>query len=121
MHCVSCGLDRKFERVAVGRGERPVFGSVCRDCEKRHLGPLVTDGDVEAAGCCLCGGEGAYAVPEWDAIGVSEDDGALEFLEYTIDESTPHLCESHFDEMANETAAEASDAITSVRSAAADD
>ena len=120
MHCISCGRDREFERVAVGRAERPVFGVVCVDCERRHLGPLFND-TATTEGCCLCGDDAEYAVPEWDAIGVGEDDGALEFLEYTIDADTPHLCEAHFDEIAKETAAVESDAITSVRSAAADD
>lgn len=119
MHCISCGRERQFERVAVGRADRPVFGVVCADCEKRHLGPLV-NGTATDDGCCLCDGDAAYAVPEWDAIGVSEDDGALEFLEYTIDARTPHLCADHFDEIAKETAAVQSDAITSVRAAADD-
>jgi len=119
MHCISCGRDREFERVAVGRAERPVFGVVCAECERRHLGPLVNETAADD-GCCLCGEAGEYAIPEWDAIGVSEDDGVLEFLEYTIDAGTPHLCASHFDEIAKETAAVESDAITSVRAAADD-
>jgi len=101
MDCLSCGRAAEFERVVVGRADRPVFGVLCRECEKRHLGPLVTDADVSADGCCLCPGDGVYALPEWDAIGVSEDDGELEFLEYSIESTTPSVCEEHYQAFAD--------------------
>lgn len=102
MDCLSCGRAAEFERVVVGRAERPVFGVLCRDCERRHLGPLVTDAVVSTDGCCLCAGDGLYALPEWDAIGVSEEDGELEFLEYAIESTTPSVCEEHYRAFADE-------------------
>lgn len=96
MNCIRCGADAAFDRIVVGR-QRPVFGTLCVACERPVLGAA---GAVAGEDCAFCAERGAYAVPVWDAIGVSEADGSLQFLEYDIDPTTPRLCPDHYDELA---------------------
>jgi hypothetical protein len=119
MNCIGCGQAAEFERIVVGRTERPVFGVLCRDCEGRHLGPLVNGRAPEGERCCLCESDGVYALPVWDALCV-DDGGDVELLEYSVDGDTPRLCGDHLNGVVADDAPIEDDPFGSARVAADD-
>lgn len=91
MDCVSCDSETDYNRVAVDRPSGEISGAICVRC-----GAAVVSRSADAPGrtmatCAVCGDASDVLFPKWDSI-VETDDGP-ETVEYTVELTTPALCE----------------------------
>lgn len=97
MECVHCGEDA-FNRIIVNPTTGAEHSGLCEECEQEKFGLLTSEPLWrQAAGCGLCPEEAEVALPEIETI-IEWDDGAID-AEYTIDDTTLHLCLQHLTEI----------------------
>lgn len=103
MECISCGLPSGYNRVLVERSTGAEMGGLCIECEERRLGERLNwdiRAETEPGGCALCARDARVRVPEWDPEMESSADGSAAWVEYRVTDTTPGLCEEHFEGLA---------------------
>lgn len=91
MDCVRCDADADYNRVAVDRASGEITGAICVQCGE-DIVSRVDDATVRTMATCVnCGDASEVLFPKWESI-VETDDGA-DTIEYTVELTTPGLCE----------------------------
>lgn len=95
MECVHCGEDA-FNRIIVSPTTGAEHGGLCRECELSKFGMLTSEPLWrQDDGCGLCPSGGDVALPEVESV-IEWDDGTVD-TEYTIDDTTLHICVQHLE------------------------
>lgn len=91
MDCVSCDADTDYNRVAVDRPTGEITGTICVQCREEIVSRSDSGSAPTMATCLSCGDPSDILFPKWDTI-VETDDGP-DTIEYTVELTTPALCE----------------------------
>jgi hypothetical protein len=98
--CISCGLPSGYNRVLVEGDTEAEIGGLCIECEERQVGDRLRwdiRAKTEPEGCALCARDAHVRAPEWDPEMEASADGTAVWVEYRVTETTPGLCEEHFE------------------------
>lgn len=91
MDCVSCDTEAEFNHVAVDRSNGEILGTICTRCEDGVVSRVDDARGSTMASCLNCGDSADVLFPKWDSI--VETDDAPDTIEYTIELTTPALCD----------------------------
>lgn len=93
MECVHCETDA-FNRIIINPTTGDEHGGLCEDCEVSEFGLLTSEPLWQQDnGCGLCPSEADVSLPEIDCV-IEWDDGTVD-AEYSIQDTTLHLCMHH--------------------------
>ncbi|WP_101296347.1 hypothetical protein [Halegenticoccus soli] len=96
MLCISCGLEAGYNRVVVELTSGVELGGFCRSCEIAEFGRSLERGHWSLnEGCALCGRDGHFALPRWEATATYRGDDVVGSVEYHITDRTLTLCDEH--------------------------
>ena len=96
MECTGCGGDAGFNRVVLVRDDQRVEGALCAACERDRFGPATAlHPDWQA--CARCAASSAYVVSSLEYLEV-DDAGAVQDVEFVLDETAVGLCATHYRE-----------------------
>ena len=106
MQCVACGRDSSYNRAVVDSVTETELGVLCPECEQDQFGQTLDEGDWSDECCVLCDRDGFYALPAWRAYVVEIDGRRVSRSEYSLEPSSPRLCDAHFDRLTETTRGE---------------
>jgi hypothetical protein len=111
MNCVACGLRSSYNRAVVDTVNDVEVGVLCPGCEADHFGQRLAAGEFSDGECLLCDRDGFFALPEWRAYVVETDGRRVARSEYSLAPPSPHLCDAHFEAIADDRTADRGDRV----------
>lgn len=108
MDCQKCKKSVTVDRVIVERITGSVLGALCETCQRSHLSEVGRSDALTASPECVeCGDPAYYFLPRIDCL-IRSADGREPTVEYTLTDTSPAVCGTHFEEIVDTSYLEAS-------------
>ena len=102
MECTKCGSQEAFNRAVINQLTGQELGFYCKGCETEQFGEILDDYTWHRNnGCAFCDNAGKYKLPKLDCI-IERDNGAIDHIEYLLNEYTVSLCPKHTSQLFDE-------------------